>query len=139
MKTAQKLSDHQCQIILTLADADMCVSKAARNYYMSEPGYVYQLKRIKDITGKDPKKFYDLCDLLLYIKAEWNRKHIEATEQAFKNGYDAAKAELVNCEQCKHYKQSTIRNYYGWCNMWGSTVRGNGYCHNGERANGAKT
>ena len=77
MKTAQKLSEHQCNIILALADADMCISKAARNYFMSEPGYTYQLNRIKAITGKDPTNFYDLCDLILYVKAERNRKYIE--------------------------------------------------------------
>lgn len=74
MKTAQKLSEHQCNVIFALADADMCVSKAARAYYMSDLGFIYQLNRIKEITGKDPRNFYDLHNLIRYIKAERNRK-----------------------------------------------------------------
>ena len=65
-----KISEHQKRIIMSLADSNMCVSKAARAYFMSEPGYVYQLNRIKQITGKDPKNFYDLAELVNYVLSE---------------------------------------------------------------------
>ena len=39
----------------------------------------------------------------------------------------------THCEKCIHYTQSKIRDYYGWCLLWGAAVRNNGYCHNAER------
>ena len=53
----------------------------------------------------------------------------ELADYLIKNGIVVCK----HCEECDNYKPSTIREYYGWCSIWGSVVRGSGFCHHGER------
>ena len=38
----------------------------------------------------------------------------------------------VHCKSCSHYDPSGIRPYCGWCNIWGSTVRESGFCHEAD-------
>ena len=71
------LADHRCKIILALADANMNVLEVSRQLYMHRNTVAYQIGRIKQLTGKDPMNFYDLHDLVLYVKAERNRKWTE--------------------------------------------------------------
>jgi DNA-binding PucR family transcriptional regulator len=71
------LADHRCKIILALADCKMNVSEVSRQLYMHRGTVAYQIERIKKLTGKDPLNFYDLHDLVLYVKAERNRKWTE--------------------------------------------------------------
>ena len=68
------LSELRCKIILTLADCKMNVAEVSRKLYMHRNTAAYQIERIKKLTGKDPLNFYDLHDLVLYAKAERNRK-----------------------------------------------------------------
>lgn len=48
-------------------------------------------------------------------------------------GCPAFEKKLIHCQECDYYDPSSIREYYGWCNMWNAAVRKTGYCHNGER------
>lgn len=65
-----KLSEPRQKIILALADCDMNVSEVSRALYMGRSTVEYHLKRIKQLTGKNPVKFYDLCHLVLWVKEE---------------------------------------------------------------------
>ena len=56
------------KIILTLADSKMNMSETGRRLYLHQHSVVYNIKRIKDITGKDPLNFYDLYDLVQMVK-----------------------------------------------------------------------
>lgn len=67
---ANNLSNHQCNIILAIAEASMNITKACEIYPLAQPSMYYQIKRIKELTGKDPRNFYDLCDLVRYAKRE---------------------------------------------------------------------
>ena len=74
MVNEKPLSDNRCKIILALAENKMNVSEVSRQLYMHRNTVVYQIGRIKQLTGKDPLNFYDLYDLVLYVKAERFRK-----------------------------------------------------------------
>jgi sugar diacid utilization regulator len=54
----------RCKIILALANNSMRVSRAAKEIHMDHSTLLYHLGWIKLITGKDPKNFYDLIDLV---------------------------------------------------------------------------
>lgn len=60
----------RCDIILALADCSMRAASAARKLYIDHATVLYHMKLIKLITGKDPKKFYDLADLVAMVKGE---------------------------------------------------------------------
>lgn len=74
MANKNLLSEARCNIIFALADSNMNVNEVSRKLYMHRNTVTYQIGRIKQITGKDPLNFYDLHDLVLYVKAERNRK-----------------------------------------------------------------
>lgn len=54
----------RCKIILALADNGMRACAAAKSLYMHPKNVFYHIKIVKAITGKDPKNFYDLVDLV---------------------------------------------------------------------------
>ena len=56
------------EIILKLADCSMSVSEVARQLYMHRNTVVYHVEKIKRATGKDPRSFYDLWDLVQTIR-----------------------------------------------------------------------
>ena len=47
-------------IIQSMADCNMCISDVARKNYRSPNSIQYHLRKVKRISGKDPKNFYDL-------------------------------------------------------------------------------
>ena len=59
-----ELTPVRCKIILALAGNSMRVNRAAQAIRMNHSTLLYHLKLIKVITGKDPKNFYDLIDLV---------------------------------------------------------------------------
>lgn len=69
-----QLSKVQQDVILALADCNMNVCETARKLYRCRSGVVYNLNRIKKLTGKDPLNFYDLCHLVLWVKEERKNK-----------------------------------------------------------------
>ena len=64
------LSVRQRKIILSLANHNMTASEVARELYMHRNTVIYNTRRIREITGKDPMNFYDLHDLVMLVQAE---------------------------------------------------------------------
>ena len=62
------MTDKQKAIILSMADNDMNASKVGREFGCSRNGIQYNFERIEDETGLNPKKFYDLLELIEIIK-----------------------------------------------------------------------
>ena len=68
MSNLKCLSEHQCNIILAIAEASMNITLACKIYQMAQSSMYYQIERIKVISGKNPRNFYDLCELVQYVK-----------------------------------------------------------------------
>lgn len=65
----------------------------------------------------------------------------EATEQAYKNGYDAGRRDamksIVRCKDCKHNSEKlALRNGGIWCNYWAIGSAPNDFCSHGEPKEG---
>lgn len=60
-----------------------------------------------------------------------------ATEMAFKHGYEkgyeAAKAELIRCDECKNYNTDGCCDGFGWCEFLNVGVMDNDFCSHGVR------
>lgn len=54
----------QARLIVAMAEHDLRVSEAARSLFYHRNTAVYHLDKIQEETGKDPRKFYDLSELL---------------------------------------------------------------------------
>lgn len=59
----------QAQVIIALADHDLNIAEAARSLHYHRNTLVYHIDMIRDETGKDPNKFYDLSELLPIARA----------------------------------------------------------------------
>lgn len=64
MQTRKKLTDEQKQLLSTFAELNMNAKQTAKKLYTSETAVHYQLKKIKEKTGTDPKTFTGLTELL---------------------------------------------------------------------------
>ena len=62
------LSQDQHEIILALADNGMKVGEVARKMYTSRQSIDRHIDKIRELTGKDPLNFYELYDLILFVK-----------------------------------------------------------------------
>lgn len=58
------LSYKQAKVILMYAKMDMDAVATGDRLWMSYGSINYQLRKIKDETGLNPHKFYDLCRLV---------------------------------------------------------------------------
>ena len=58
------MTKQQAEIILAYAENDMELRATAKQIYLTDPAVVYHLKRINEQTGRNPRKFYDLCYLV---------------------------------------------------------------------------
>lgn len=58
------MTKQQAEIILAYAECNMNAVAAGRKIYMSEANVSYHLSQIRKQTGKNPKRFYDLCCLI---------------------------------------------------------------------------
>lgn len=52
------------EILHGLADCDMNIAKTSRELFMSRSNLVYHLEKIKEKTGFDPLRFWDLMKLV---------------------------------------------------------------------------
>lgn len=59
----------EAELIVTMADCDLSITKTANRMYVANGTVIYSIKSIKAKTGKDPRKFYDMCELLPMAKA----------------------------------------------------------------------
>ena len=55
------------EVIKALADNDMNVSKTANAMHYHRNNIIYHVEKIKDETGLNPLKFYDLIKLLKMV------------------------------------------------------------------------
>ncbi len=58
------LTDIEKLIIVAMADRNMNKSEAAKDLYIHRNTLTYHLDRIQYKTGLDPRKFYDLVNLV---------------------------------------------------------------------------
>ena len=64
MANKKALTDDEIDIIRRMAAWNMNVSAVGKNLFISRTATVYRLNRIKKKTGRDPRRFYDLVELL---------------------------------------------------------------------------
>lgn len=65
MKTKQtELSRTNALIIRAMAENRLRAHTAARALHYSRTNVDYHLQRIRKLTGKDPRDFFDMCELL---------------------------------------------------------------------------
>ena len=64
----KELSDLEKEIIVAFAEYDMKPFRVAENIYVCRATVIYHIKKIKEKTGLDMRKFYDLCELLEIVK-----------------------------------------------------------------------
>lgn len=57
-------SDRMREVILALAECDMNIQRAARRIYLSRSCMDYHIRRIHEKTGLNPRRFYDLEQLV---------------------------------------------------------------------------
>ena len=62
------LNDKQRAIILAFADNDMSLTKTASAVFYSVANIQHYLRKIAQLTGLDPKRFYDLVVLVKRVK-----------------------------------------------------------------------
>lgn len=58
------LTDQEKQIIVSLAENDMKALRVANKLFMHHNTVEYHIAKIKAKTGLNPKRFYDLIELL---------------------------------------------------------------------------
>lgn len=59
-----ELNDFDWECIQKYADHDMNAEKAAKSMYVTPNAMSYHLSKVRKITGRDPRRFYDLVALL---------------------------------------------------------------------------
>lgn len=74
MAKPTKLNETQARIILAMAQNGLKVQPAAQALHYSRTGADYHVHRIRELTGKDPRDFYDMCDLLVIAKDVLEKK-----------------------------------------------------------------
>jgi carbohydrate diacid regulator len=62
------LDDRKRAIILEMAEQNMNTAAVARKMYFHRNAAVYHFDKIQDITGLDPRNFYDLVKLVKMVK-----------------------------------------------------------------------
>ena len=65
-----KLSNLDKEIIRAFAQYDMRPYRVAKNIYVCKATVTYHAKKIKEKTGLDIRKFYDLCKLIEMINKQ---------------------------------------------------------------------
>lgn len=63
-----ELTDEDIAVIRCLASNDMNVGRAARAMNYSRYSIVYHMNRVEQKTGYNPRVFYDLVDLLRWLR-----------------------------------------------------------------------
>ncbi len=66
----EALTDFDRQIITTLADNDMRPTETSFQLGVHRNTVCYHLKKIKQLTGLDPRNFYDLHKLVQHFNGE---------------------------------------------------------------------
>ena len=56
------------RIVLNFARCNMSITKTALKMNYARKSIAYHLRQVKKKTGRDPKKFFELAQLVLMIK-----------------------------------------------------------------------
>lgn len=59
-----RLTPRMREVVLALAECDMNTSRAAGRIYLSRGCIEYHIRRIRERTGLEPRRFYDLEKLV---------------------------------------------------------------------------
>ena len=59
-----KMTEFELKMIKMLAECDMSLQKAANKLYVHRNTLTYHIEKIKQRTGLDARRFYDLLKLL---------------------------------------------------------------------------
>ena len=59
-----RLTNQEMDVIRDYAANDMNMATTAKKFFISRTGLNYQFNKIEWKTGLDPRKFYDLVELL---------------------------------------------------------------------------
>ncbi len=70
MKGFSKLTDADKEIVLAFAENNMDTSKTARSSVYHRNTIKYHLEQIQKKTKLDPRRFYDLVELVSAIKKD---------------------------------------------------------------------
>lgn len=68
--TLNGITEEEKDMVLSFAKNNMRYRVTAREYYISHPGFMYHIRKIKVKTGFDPEKFYELYQLVQMINEE---------------------------------------------------------------------
>lgn len=58
------MNERMREVVLALAGNDMVMERAAREIYLSRSTVEYHTRQIRERTGLDPRRFYDLQKLV---------------------------------------------------------------------------
>lgn len=58
------------EVVIAFAQNNMSQAKTAKELLVDHSAIHYQLKKAKKMYGLDPKKFFDLCKILIQIEKE---------------------------------------------------------------------
>lgn len=58
-----KIDKENYKLLLAFADCNMCVSRASKKVYLSGTAIYNRFQRIRENTGLDPLRFWDLVQL----------------------------------------------------------------------------
>ncbi len=67
-----KITEFELKMIKMLAECDMSLQKAANKLYVHRNTLTYHIKKIKQRTGLDARRFYDLLKLLEMVEKDEN-------------------------------------------------------------------
>ena len=65
-----KLTTTDREILLQVAESDMCVKSTAAAVHLHENTVRYHLSKIRRVTGLDPMGFYDLRTLIQELESK---------------------------------------------------------------------
>lgn len=68
MSKKDEMTPVRYAVILAMADCNLNICAAARKLGVDHTNVRYHIERIIDITGKDPRKFYELVELVYLVK-----------------------------------------------------------------------
>lgn len=66
---SKTLDPYDAEIIVAMADCDLNMTEAAKKMYSTRNTVWNHANWIKKQTGKDPRNFYDMCELLPMARA----------------------------------------------------------------------
>lgn len=111
-----ELTDVRKKLIVALSENGMVVSRAASSIGIDNATARYHIKMIKAITGKNPRDFYDLGDLVDMVKPKIHisflpdgvhelsaHKFVEETK--LKN----VTVQILKCKECGNVSIGWIR------------------------------